>query len=61
MKVQVDIKPTGQITMEVLERAATENCGDVSHRLVQGMSIESDETIGPDCDEVHETTSGGSL
>lgn len=61
MKVQVDIKPTGQIVMEVLERSATENCTAVSHRLVQGLTIESDESIGPDCDEVHETSSGNSL
>ena len=61
MKVQVDIGPSGKIVMEVLERSETENCTAVSHRLVQGLSIESDESIGPDCDEVHETSSGSTL
>lgn len=56
MKVQVDIQPTGKIVVEVLERAPNENCSVVTQRLVQGLSVESDETTGPDCNEVHETT-----
>ena len=61
MKVQVDIKPTGSAIVEILERAQNENCTTVSQRLVQGMSVESDERTGPDCDEVHETSSENPL
>ncbi len=61
MKVQVDIKPTGSAIVEILERAQNENCTTVSHRLVQGLSVESDERTGPDCDEVHETSSENPL
>jgi hypothetical protein len=56
MRVQVDIKKNGQVVVEVLDRNQGEHCTVAAHRLVQGLSVESDEIIGPDCDEVHETT-----
>ena len=57
MKVQVDIKKNGSVVVEVLQRAQGENCTTVTQRLVQGLTVESDEVTGPDCDEVHETSS----
>lgn len=60
MRIQVDIKPDGKVVYEVLDRDHSENCTKVSHQLVQGMSIESDERTGPDCDEVHENMGEGS-
>lgn len=61
MRFQVDIKPDGKVLYEVLERGSNENCTTVSHRLVQGMSVESDERTGPDCDEVHENMGQASI
>jgi len=55
MKIQVDIKPDGKVVYEVLQRDQGESCTKVSHALVQGMSIESDERTGPDCDQVYES------
>lgn len=61
MKVQVDIRGDGKVVMEVLERSQGENCDAVTQRLVQGMSIESDEKTGPECDEVHESSGESSI
>lgn len=60
MRIQVDIKPDGKVVYEVLQRDSNENCTTVSQQLVQGMSIESDERTGPDCDEVFESIGEGS-
>ena len=59
MKVQVDIRRDGKVVVEVLERAENENCTAVTGQLTQGLSIESDERTGPDCDTVHESVSQG--
>lgn len=61
MKIQVDITPNGRVVCEVLERSQGENCSTATQQLVQGMSIESDERTGPDCDEVHESMRDGSI
>ena len=61
MRIQIDITPDGKVVYEVLERAAGENCTKVSDQLVQGMTIESDERTGPDCNEVHENIGEGSI
>lgn len=59
MRIQVDIGRNGKVVYEVLQREQGENCTKVSHSLVQGMSIETDERTGPDCEEVHETMGEG--
>lgn len=59
MRIQVDIRPDGKVVYEVLQRDQGENCTTVSQRLVQGMSVESDERTGPDCDQVYESMSEG--
>lgn len=61
MRIQVDIRPDGKVVYEVLDREHGEHCTKISHHLVQGMSIESDERTGPDCDEVHENMGEGTL
>lgn len=58
MKVQVDIRRDGKVVVEVLERAEGENCTTVTQQLIQGVSVESDERTGPDCDNVMEIVSG---
>lgn len=61
MRIQVDIRKDGKVVYEVLQRDQGENCTKVSHQLVQGMSIESDERTGPDCEEVYESIGEGNV
>ncbi len=55
MLVEITIKPNGQRTHEVIERAEGENCERV-YQLNAGAILD-DERTGPDCDKVHETQS----
>jgi hypothetical protein len=60
VKYQIDIAPNGKTVIEVLDRQG-EDCTVKTNSLIQGLSVESDERTGPDCDDVHEGVGGGSL
>lgn len=57
MKVQITINNDGKVITEVLDRGQ-HLCSDV-YKVTNAIGKqESDEEIGPECDSVHETTSG---
>lgn len=57
MQVQFTIKPSGKVITEVLDREG-ENCNTVTQITQHLGETLMDERTGPDCDEVHEDTSG---
>jgi hypothetical protein len=56
MRFDVYIYPDGKRTHEVTQKDENENCQNI--RMFDSGKFEGDEQTGPDCDTVHETTSG---